>query len=283
MIIAIPGRLFLRLALDLAFAGVIASSAVAARAAPGDETVRISGTGSGTGGMQLLAVAYMKAHPGARIDVVKAMGSAGGINALIDGRLELAVSNRAPNATEAARAALTTVEYARTPFIVAVHRDLGITALTSTQLAALYAEGPATFPNGKRARPVLRLSDATDTQLLQSFSPEVARAVDAVMTRRGMLNANTDTEAADLVEKTAGAFAVSTLALVESEKRALVGLSIDGKVPSVANLASGSYPYHKPLFLIAGAAATPATQAFVAYVRSAAGRELLGAAGHWVR
>ena len=283
MIIAIPGRLFLRLALDLAFAGVIASSAVAARAAPGDETVRIGGTGSGTGGMQLLAVAYMKASPGARIEVVKAMGSAGGINALIDGRLELAVSNRAPNAAEAARAALTTVEYARTPFIVAVHRDLGITALTSTQLAALYAEGPATFPNGKRARPVLRLSDATDTQLLQSFSPEVARAVDAVMTRRGMLNANTDTEAADLVEKTAGAFAVSTLALVESEKRALVGLSIDGKVPSVANLASGSYPYHKPLFLIAGAAATPATQAFVAYVRSAAGRELLGAAGHWVR
>ena len=274
-----PGRFFAR----LAFAGVIALSAMAARAAPGDEPVRISGTGSGTGGMQLLAAAYMQANPGARIEVVKAMGSSGGINAVVDGRLELTVSNRAPNAAEIARTVLATVEYARTPFIVAVHRDLGITALTSSQLAALYAEGAATFPNGKRARPVLRLSDAADTQLLQSFSPEVARAVDAVATRRGMLNANTDTEAADFVEKTAGAFAVSTLALVESERRPLVALTIDGKVPSVANLANGSYPYYKALFLIAGPAATPATQAFAAYVRSAAGRELLGTAGHWVR
>ena len=38
-----PGRFFAR----LAFAGVIALSAMAARAAPGDEPVRISGTGSG--------------------------------------------------------------------------------------------------------------------------------------------------------------------------------------------------------------------------------------------
>ncbi len=279
MLIATPVRFFARLAL----AGLFVASGMAARAAPADEFVRISGTGSGTGGMQLLADAYMKANPGAHVEVVKAMGSSGGINAVIDGRLELAVSNRAPNAAETARAALTIAEYARTPFIVAVHRDLGITALSSAQLAALYAEGPATFPNGKRARPVLRLSDATDTQLLQSFSPEVARAVDAVSTRRGMLNANTDTEAADLVEKTAGAFAVSTLALVESEKRPLVGVAIDGKVPSVANLANGSYPYYKALFLITGPAATPATQAFAAYVRSAAGRELLTAAGHWVR
>ena len=279
MLSATPGKFFTRLAL----AGVIALSGVAARAAPADELVRISGTGSGTGGMQLLASAYMKANPSARIEVVKAMGSSGGINAVIDGRLELAVSNRAPNAAESARAALATVEYARTPFIVAVHRELGINALTSTQLAALYAQGAATFPNGKRARPVLRLSDAADTQLLQSFSPEVAQAVDAVATRRGMLNANTDTDAADLVEKTAGAFAVSTLALVESEKRPLVGLTIDGKVPSVANLANGSYPYYKTLFLIVGPSATPATQAFAAYVRSAAGRELLSAAGHWVR
>ena len=256
---------------------------VFAQAAAADETLRVSGTGSGTGGMKLVATAFMAANPGVRVEVLRAMGSSGGISALTDERLEVVVSNRVPNAAELAKAPLLSTEYARTPFIVAVHRDLGVRSLTSAQLASLYDEGAVTFPNGKRARPVLRLSDATDTQLLQSFSPEVAKAVDAVATRRGMLNANTDSEAADLVETTAGAFGVSTLALIESEKRALVALAVDGKVPSVANLANGSYPYYKSLFVIVGPKSGPNAQKFLAFVQSAAGRELLSANGHWMR
>lgn len=254
-----------------------------AQAAAAEEALRVSGTGSGTGGMKLVATAFMAANPGVRVEVMRAMGSSGGINALLDGFLEVCVSNRPPNAAESAKTPLVSLEYARTPFIIAVHPDLGITALTSTQLAGLYGEGAVTFPNGKRARPVLRLSDDTDTRLLQSFSPEVAKAVDAVATRRGMLNASTDTEAADLAQTTAGAFAASTLALVESEKRALVGLAIDGKVPSVANLANGSYPYFKSLFVIVGLKSGPNAQKFVAFIQSTAGRELLSAHGHWMR
>ena len=253
------------------------------QAAGAEEVLRVSGTGSGTGGMKLVATAFMAANPGVRVDVVRAMGSSGGISALIDGLLEVGVSNRPPNAAELAKAALVSVEYARTPFIVAVHRDLGLTAISSSQLAGLYGEGAVNFPNGKRARPVLRLSDATDTQLLQSFSPEVAAALEAVAKRRGMLNANTDSEAADLAEATAGAFTASTLALIESEKRALVALTVDGKVPSVANLANGSYPYFKSLFVIVGPKSGPNAQKFIAFIQSPAGRELLATHGHWMR
>ena len=54
-----------------------------ALAATAGETVRISGTGSGVGGMQLLADAYMSTHPGVKVDVLPALGSGGGISALI--------------------------------------------------------------------------------------------------------------------------------------------------------------------------------------------------------
>ena len=54
-------------------------------------------------------------------------------------------------------------------------------------------------------------------------------------------------------------------------------------MPSVANLANGSYPYYKPLFVIVGPKSGPNAQKFVAFVRSAAGRELLSAHGHWMR
>lgn len=242
--------------------------------------VRVSGTGSGTGGMRLLAQAFMQANPAVRVEVLPALGSSGGISALMAGQIELAVSNRPPKPAEIDKLAMLSVEYARTPFVVAVHKDLGVSALTSTQLAALFAEGAATFPNGKRARPVLRMSDAGDTALFKSFGPAVAAAIDGATQRRGMLNADTDSEAADLVEGTSGAFAGSTLALIESEKRPLIGLTIDGKAPTVAAFLDGSYPYFKPLYMIIGVQAGAETTRFAAYLQSTPGRAMLRAHGH---
>lgn len=246
------------------------------------EPVRVSGTGSATGGMQLLAEAFAKSQPAIGVGVLAAMGSAGGISALLDGRLEVALSNRAPNEKELARSALVAVEYARTPFVIAVHKHAGVTELTTAQIAGLLGEGAVTFPNGKRARPILRLNDATDTALLKTFSPAIASALDAMSGRRGMLHANTDAETADLLERTPGGFAVSTLALIESERRPLVALTIDGRKPTVDNLASGAYPYFKSLYLVTAANPSPATQRFVAFVRSPEGRRLLAAHGHLV-
>lgn len=269
-----PARARLR-RLALYFAGL-----GLALAATAGETVRVSGTGSGVGGMQLLANAFMSAHPDIKVDVQPAIGSSGGISALAAGKLELAVSNRPPNEKEAAQVAMTAVEYARTPFVIVVHRDVGVTALSTLELAALFADGPATYPNGKRARLVLRLNDSTDTSLLKSFSPEVATAVEQATTRSGMLNANTDSEAADMAEKVPGAFAASTLALIESERRPLVALAIDGKRASGASLAAGLYPFFKPLYWVVHANPTAATRQFVAFIGSSAAHQLLSAHGH---
>lgn len=249
-------------------------------AARASTTLRITGTGSGTGGMQILANAFMRAQPGSRVEVLPALGSSGGIRALIDGRLDLALSNRPANAKEMAQRPLQSTAYARTPFVVAVHRDLGVHALSLQQLAGLYAEGGATFPNGQRARPVLRLADATDTELLKRFGPEVAAAIDVAMQRRGMLDAATDTECADLIQSTPGAFGPSTLAQIDSEKRPLRALTIAGTAPTLAHLASGRWPHFKTLYLVLPQQASALQQQFASFVMSRAGRGLLAAAGH---
>ncbi len=265
----------------LAGAVVLLASACAFAQSAG--LVRITGTGSATGGMQLLAKAYVSANPGARVEVLPALGSAGGISALLEGKIEVAVSNRSPSEAEMARQALQSVEYARTAFVIAAHRDVGVSAVTGAELAAMYAEGAATFPNGKRARPVLRLSDATDTRLIKAMGPAVSAALDNAHSRRGMLNGNTDTDTADLIEKTPGAFGPSSLALIASESRPLVALAIDGKAPTNANVASGDYPWFKPMFLVTGAQPSAETQRFVAFARSAAGRRILESHGHLSR
>ena len=264
------------LTLGLALTTLAAFSVPAAA----QDRLRVSGTGSGIGGMQLLMESFVRANPGVQGDVLPALGSAGGIRAVIDGKIELAVANRVPNDKERGMNALNSAADARTPLVIAVHKGLGITAITSDQLAGLYGEGKQNFPNGQRARPVLRLSDTTDTAIVKSISPAVAAAIDAAASRRGVLDGTTDSDTADLIERTPGAFGPSTLALIESEKRPLAALAIDGVAPTLANLASGQWKLHKPLYMVWTDKPSAQLQRFVAFVQSAEGRRILAAAGH---
>ena len=251
--------------------------------AEASDALRVGGTGSGVGGMRLVAEALAR-QPGApAVEVLPAFGSAGGIAALIEGRLDIAVTNRLPNAAESARAGFKVQEYARTPFVMAVHRNLGLQALTGAQFAALYAEGAAVYPNGQRARPVLRLPEEIDSKLVAALVPAAGPPHEAAQARKGMLRAATDAEAAEMVEKVPGAFAASTLAQIESERRPLVALTIDGRVPTTAALASGQYPHFKPLYLIVRANADARTNRFVDFILSDAGQSVLAAHGHLPR
>jgi len=243
------------------------------------DILRISGTGSALGGMHLVAEAFMQAHPGARVQVQPAIGSSGSINAVAAGKLDIGLSSSEPDAATRAKAQVTATEYARTPLVVAVHRKLGLSAITSAQLAAWFEPG-ATFANGQRVRPILRGNDTTEFRFMRSLSPAVASAVDAAAARRGMLEATTDTEEADLIEETPGGFGSSTLALVASERRALVALTLDGREPTLDNLAKGAYPYQKRLFAITQQAPSAAVTQFLAFLRSPAAQALLRAHGH---
>jgi phosphate transport system substrate-binding protein len=248
-------------------------------ATPAHADVRISGTGSGVGGMRLVAQAFMQAQPDVKVVVLPATGSTGGIRALAAGMLDLALSNRDLAADDLALAPMVSLEYAVTPFVIAVHRNVGLQAASSAQLAALYEPG-ALYPSGQRARPVMRRSDTTDTAMLKTFSPLVDRAVTRAGERRGMLDAATDADAADYVQNTPGAFSASTLAQMQSEGRPFVALAIDGREPTLANLASGAYPFKKRLFAISHAKPSAAVSRFLAYLRSPAAQAVLRAHGH---
>jgi phosphate transport system substrate-binding protein len=229
--------------------------------------------------MQLLAAAYSRVQSDTEVQVLQAIGSSGGIGAVLGGKLDIGLANRLPNAAESARGALQSLEYARTPFVVAAHANLGVRALTMEQLAALFEAG-ATWPGGQRARPVMRSNDATDTTILKSLSPAVAGAVDQALARRGMLDADTDSATADLIQNTPGAFGPSTLALILTEGRPLVALTLGGADPSAANVAAGRYPWHKRLYAVTAQAPTDAVRRFADYLRSADALRLLRQYGH---
>ena len=298
---AIPRRRVLGRAVGGALAAVAAPWFGLAGRAHAHGPLRVSGTGSATGGMALLAARFGAMPDGHEVIIPPAYGSAGGIAAVIEGLLEVAVSNRPPSPQEVARATmarpvvqgagqvprgkgpLVATEYARTPFVIAVHRDLGVTALDDAQFTALYAAGRAAFPNGQRARPVLREPDDIDTRLVGLLVPPAGAALRQALQRSGMLRAATDTDAVDLIEKVPGAFGGSTLAQLLSERRPLVPLTIGGREPTLDALQAGRYPLHKPLFIITRAEPTVDARRFVDFVLSEAGQSLLEAHGHLPR
>ena len=244
--------------------------------------MRIGGTGAALGTAQQLALAYGKTVPGATFVVLPSMGSGGGIKAVLAGAIQVALSSRPLSAAEV-QAGAVAVEYGRTPFVFATAVANPVVGITSQNLVDFYAGKADTWPDGSKLRLVLRPIGDSDSETIKAISPAMRDAMQLAEQRKGMAFAVTDQETASAVEKVPGALGPSTLALLLSEKRTLKALALDGAVPSAHSIASGSYPLHKQLLLVTGPKSPPEALAFVGFVRSAAGRDILQKTGHWVK
>jgi phosphate transport system substrate-binding protein len=253
---------------------LLSAVAVSQPAAAQKETVRIGGTGSSTGIMQVLGDAYSRNNPGIRLTVIPGMGTTGSLAALAAGKLDIAFVPR-PLKTEESTRGLAATEFARTPFVIAVKRDHPVSAITLDELARYYAAPNPTWPDGARVRVVMRPAEDSDSERLRAISPAIAAAVDQAMQRPGMIIAATDQDTADILQRTPGALSTLTLGLILAERRPLKALAIDGRKPSLAALESGSYPYAKTLYAFTAAGTGSAAKRFLAFAHSDAGTAIL--------
>ncbi len=154
-----------------------------------------------------------------------------------------------------------------------------VQALTLTQTASLYADRQPRWSDGQPVRLVFRPASDADTPLLASFSPGVKEALAIAMAREGMVTAMTDQDSADAIERLPCGLGTSSPALLMSEHRRVRALPIDGIAPTVANIASGRYPYVKPLVLLSKDGAPASVGQFIAFVGSPAGKRILMESG----
>ena len=244
------------------------------------EEFRIGGTGTALGTMQLLSEEFMAGNPDIRIAIVPSLGSGGGIKAVLAGAIGLAVTSRPMTESERKLGAME-MEYARTPFVLAVSTKSKVTEITSRELADIYAGKMVRWADGSPVRIVLRPASDIDTEMVKNISPEVRRGLAAAEARPGVRFSVNDQDAANDLENIPGAIGPVSVALIVSEHRALRALKLDGREPTTMNAASGAYPYHKRLFLVTGAKRSAAVERFVAFVQSPAGRKILASNGQW--
>ncbi len=253
-----------------------------ARASGG--AVRIAGTGGALGTMRALAEAHRRRDSAAEVRFLPNLGTSGGIAAVLEGAADIALAGRPPNDAERAAGARRTpyarTPYARTPFAFATRAEAAATrAVTLDDVVRIYAGEIADWPDGTPIRIVRRPATDSDTALLASASPVIARAVAAAGRRPGLLTAGRDQDNADALEAVHGSFGGITLAQFLSEGRRLALLALDGVEPTPGAVAAGRYPLCKAFFFVTRAEPAPAAAAFMRFVAGPEGAAVLAGLG----
>lgn len=236
------------------------------------QALKIGGTGAATEMLRQIAPAFRDAT-GVTLEVVPGLGTSGAHNALIDGKLGLAIAGRDLRDKETAKG-LKVVMTFRTPFGLVTSRPQP-DALKSTEIAALYRADRPLWSDGTPILMTLRPADESDNIVLGGLFPGMAEALQHLRKRRDLSIAATDQDNADMAERIKGSLISATLVQILAENRNLRFVPIDGAVPSLEAYENGSYPYGKSMHVVAPAAPSAEAQALVAFLASPQGVALL--------
>ncbi len=243
-----------------------------------NEVVLVGGAGSGLGVMKILGDEFEKSHPGISIKVMSSLGTSGGIKAVAQRKLDIAITSRALSAEEVLSGVIS-LDYARTPLILVVNNNVDKQDLTTVELEMIYKNELKRWPNGDRIRLVHRLKTETDTLILASISRDLQQSINDTGKIIDRKTALTDQEAIEIVSTLSGAICSSTLVQFLTEKPKIKILSYNGIKPTIEALEKGIYPLSKPLFLVTTKNRSNAASRFINYLYSARGRAILAKSG----
>ncbi len=244
-------------------------------------TLKIGGTGAALATMRMLADEFVRLHPDTSIEIPDSLGSSGGIRAALAGALDIALSSRLLKAKERDAGAKST-RYATTPFILVtpVSDSNPAPSLTSEELVKAFSGEPARWNDGTPIRIILRSKDDSSTKILIAAFDGMGAALAAARAIPGIPVTHTEQDNMTLAETLPGALTTGSLTAILAENRSLTPIAIDGVRPTLENLADGSYPISKTLYLVTGPKTSQVAQDFFRFVHSAEGAAILRDTGN---
>lgn len=261
--------------------GCLSFGALLAAAAYGQTTERVVIDGS-TGVMPLaesLAKAFQQRNAGVTFETGKGLGTKARIQALADGRIDVALASHGLNINEITRQGMTVHEIARVAVVFGVSATVPVADLRDQQICDVYAGrttnwsalggpeleiAPRTRPDTEVDAEVVRAGIKCLTELRM---PETVK----VMPRSGDMGKE--------LAATAGAIGMTTMTVVEQSEGKIRALSINGIAPSTGNVERKAYPLVRESFFVTKAPPPPAVARFLEFTRSPAGDQVIRANG----
>ncbi len=240
----------------------------------------ITGTGSAIGVMRLMAKAYQERHRDVAVEILPSIGSTGGIKAVIDRKIDIGLSSR-PLKPEERIPGLVEEVYGRTGFIFGAQVTNPEKGFTLKEIEEVFAGKRTTWHDGKPLRLVLRPKSDAYSVYLASITPGLKAANEKSHAIPGLFVGGTDQDAVAQIEKTQGAFGITSACIVASEERKIKGLAVNGVAPTVSNVSSGAYPYSMTMHTIYRKdTSNPSLKPFVDFIFSAQGQKILTQTDH---
>ena len=256
--------------------GLVLSATVSGPAA---EKIVVDGS---TGVMPLvaaLAKAYREHHPAAAVEIGKGLGARARLQALAEGKLDIALASHGLVVEELARQGMAAREIAKVAVVFGVNIGVPIPNLTDSQLCDIYA-GKFTNWQGVGG-PDLVIAPRTrpDTEV----DAEVVRAKigclkDLKMAATVKVMPKSGDMAKELAE-TVGAIGMTTMTVVEQSRGEIKALSLNGIPPSAENVKRQAYSLTRDSFLVTKAGPSAAVARFLEFIRSAEGERVIIANG----
>lgn len=258
---------------------VLTTLIMTATAVSAQTTLKVDGS---TGGMPLvaaLAKVYEGNVPNLRIEIGTGLGTKARIEALNAGNIDVAVASHGLNINDLVKAGMSVDEIARTPVVLGVNSSVMVTSLTQAQVCAIYLGALANW----NAAGGPDLAIAARTRPDSEVDAEVARDGIACLKTLKMPEAvkvmQRGGDMAKELAATTGAIGMTTTTVVEQSGDKIKALSLDGVAPTEANVTAGKYRLIREVFLVTKGSASPATKAFLAFVKSADGAKAIKANG----
>ena len=244
------------------------------------EKLIIAGTGSSIGVMKRMADGFQRRHPNVTFSILPSIGSTGGIKAVKEGKIDIALSARSLKPEEKIPGIIEEF-YGRTAFIFGVQESNPIEGLRLTELEEIYAGKRRTWSDGRPIRMILRPLYDAYSAFLAGINPGMKSASEQAHSIPGVFVGMTDREAAVQIERTPGSFGTTSAAIVAAERLKVKALSVDGVLPTLPNVSTGKYPYAMTMSVIYKRDKyMGAVKDFIDFLFSNDGRKLLSANGH---
>lgn len=263
---------------SLVAAIVLSVAAGTGSAHAASQSIQIGGTGAGLGTMTALADAFAASRPDVAITVLPSLGSSGGVHALVEGAVDIAVTARPLKPAEAEND-LREMHLASSPFmLVTSHGDPD--RIEPDALAGIFSNPVASWSDGTPILIILRPESDSTNDMLHRYFSGMDQALAAARLRPDVPMAATDQDNIKLAQRLPGSLTAASLTQIVTEDADLRALPLDDVEPTLENLASGAYPPRVDLYLIVRNGNEEMVASFVDYIRSEAGRRVLRATGN---
>ncbi|MFK8002346.1 MAG: PstS family phosphate ABC transporter substrate-binding protein [Polyangiales bacterium] len=229
----------------------------------------LAGSGSNLPLTRRLVQGWMGAG-GGEAQVLASIGSGGGLQALRDGVIDIALVSR-PLREEEERG-VSEEPYARAGVVVATRLELG--AMDLQTLRAIYAGTYTQTPSGQRIVPILREEGDSTFAALSARDAEFGAAIREAQQEERFRSVFTDQSMEHVLSTVVGSIGLLDLGFLEAQATDVRSVPL-GPAPTPALLARGAYPYTKDLRFALPTSPRASAIEFVNFVRGPAGRRII--------